>query len=1192
MHLKKMEMYGFKSFADRTEIVFDPGVTGIVGPNGCGKSNVVDSIKWCLGSMSPKALRGSEMMDVIFGGSERRPALGMAEVSLTFGNDRGVLPVEYDEVTITRRLFRSGESEYLLNKQPCRLRDIRELFMDTGVGTDSYSIIEQGKIGALLQSSPKDRRLVFEEAAGISKFKSRKKEAESKLERVSQDLLRIGDVLKELQSRVRSLKIQAGRAEKYRALSDEIRVRKRDLALHCFGALVTQRAELTTRAVELQAAHAVAAGELTSLRAQLGEFRTREQETDRQLQGRRSELASRESQIAQAEERLHNDAHHVEEMGRLRAKRHEELETARRRADEARGRDEEARRQLGAVTEEMAVLDRQMAELQQEHGVLEAACRTLAGQVEALKAEALDLVHRQARTQNDLNAVVGEQRTLAARRERVAARRAQIGQELAGLVDQRTRRADERETLELEIADLKRQNQETDAEAREVTRKLNALRERVGALRDRETALASRHQLLTDLENHYEGLQAGVVRVLEGIRAGEPALHGVRGVLADLIRVEREHIPIVDAVLEGREDVLVAETLTSARSAVAFARAAANARVSALAADQARVPDWFGAGVEEIPGVVGRANQFVDTDDADRPLVEWLFGDTLVVESLDIALTLLHDYHVTFPMVTRTGERVDPKGIVTGGPSGEAMTLLSRKAEMRDLERDVMNVRTELHAAEEERNSVADWIQNAEKRAQQLRTMVYEKSLLSAEKKTEIDALDRKRSLLVQEEDVAGTEELDMENQAGDLQQREQILQGTLAGTVARIAEVEVAQKDAEARRAEEDARRAAVWGRITEHRIQQAQSREQRKHLEETMRGLEREVRELEERILATEEIIADADEKVAGIERGAAARREQLAVLHRERSEYAGQAESLAAELDDLRAQGLAAFQQEQDVARRVREQEEQMSSARVEESTVQVRIETVVQRTQDELGCNLETEYPQYQDDAARDWDAFMGEIKEMQDSLAKLGNVNLSALDELKESEDRANYLAAQEKDLVDSKGQLEELIKKINKDSRDLFVETVQRVRENFGMLFRKLFGGGRADIILEDNVDILEAGVEIMARPPGKELTSISLLSGGEKALTALALIMGIFMLKPSPFCVLDEVDAPLDEQNVHRFLSLIKEFAQTTQFLLITHNKVSMAATDVIYGVTMEEKGVSKKISVKLIEEQIPALV
>ena len=1192
MHLKKLEMQGFKSFADRTEILFDPGLTGIVGPNGCGKSNVVDAIKWCLGTMSAKSLRGTEMLDVVFSGTEKRVALGMAEVSITFTNEDGLLPVDYQEVTIARRLYRSGESEYLLNKTPCRLRDIRELFMDTGVGVDSYSIIEQGKIDQLLQAGPKDRRTVFEEAAGISKFKARKKESESKLERVQQDLLRIGDVLKELQSRVRSLKIQSSRAEKYRVLQEELRAKKRMLTLHCFGEMVAQRKELAARLVELGEAHAQVSREAGELRALVAGLRGREQEMDRRLQSGRAEQVGKEGLIAQTAERITADAKHAEEMGRMRARRQEELEGARRRRAEAEARVEEARAGLARTVEEIAVVERAMAELAAELAGLEGSCRDFAERIEADKSEALDLVHRQAREQNALKGVESERRTLAARREKLTTRAAQLEQELAGLAALRMERVGERERLEQEIAETKQRCAAGEVGLQEVEERLNVLRDRIGGLKSRETSLESRHGLLLDLERHNEGIQKGVVAVLEGLAAGEPSLTGVRGVLADALRVERANVPIVEAVLAGQDQMLLADTPVCARRAVEWAKEKAAARVSALALDQVRIPEWLSHGVEEIPGVVGRASQFVEAEPEYAELIELLFGDTLVVESLDVALQLLGDFQVTFPMVTRSGERVDPRGIISGGPAGDSMSVLSRKAELRDLERGICDVRIELHEAEEEKRAVFERIQAMEKEAESLRLLVYEKTVVSMERKTEIEALDRKRGLLSSEREVVETESLDLARQGEDLDGRERESQVALAAATARATELEASLGLLEAGRAEEEGRRGGVAGRITDMRIGLASTREQRKHFEESSRRLEREIAELETLILSTEEIVADAAEKIERIERDNEARRAQLEALRAERETLAATGEALAGSLGGLREEVEVACRREHETGERQRAVEDETGEARVEEGSLSAKIEMIVGNTREQLGFDPEVEVLGWVEDPAVDWDALTAEMEEMQARLQSIGNVNLAAIDELKEAEERAEHLAAQEKDLTDAKADLEELIQKIKKDSRDMFVETIEKVKVNFVQLFRKLFGGGRADIILEEGVDILDAGIEIMARPPGKELTSIRLLSGGEKALTALALIMGIFMLKPSPFCVLDEVDAPLDEQNVHRFLALISEFAKETQFLLITHSKVSMAATDVIYGITMEEKGVSKKVSMKLVEEEVPALV
>ncbi|MBI3269987.1 MAG: AAA family ATPase, partial [Planctomycetes bacterium] len=586
MLLRKLEMQGFKSFADKTEFVFDPGVTGIVGPNGCGKSNVVDAIKWALGEMSAKSLRGEELADVIFNGAEGRAALGFAEVSLTFSNEDGRLPIEYSEVTVTRRLFRSGESEYLLNRQPCRLRDIRELFMDTGIGSDGYSIIEQGKIDLLLLSSPKERRSIFEEAAGISKYKAKRRETQTKLERVTQDLLRAGDVVKELTSQIRSLKIQSGRAERYQKASQEYREKKTQLSLHCYRDQVGQGKDRVERLASLRTRRAALAAEAAAVEAGIVEAEERAQALEEEWNRAQEALHEAEGQARETRERVAGDRRILAELTESGERRKQDAALLRERAVEARRKHAEGEERLREVLRE---LERSSRELEERTSTWQEVCRgvqELAERLNVKKGESLEAVRKRSSYQNQVLSIESEHRRLESSKGQVERREREIATEVGRLDQEESELTTARQALEADQSAALAAHRQNDEALRGLKHRVEALQKEVSRLRELEGRKGSRQELLHDLEGQREGLGAGVKAVLEAVRASDGSVTGILGIVADVLEVDSERVPVVEAILNGRSQCLLAKTREDAVRVLEFVRARKLGRVQVLPLEQ------------------------------------------------------------------------------------------------------------------------------------------------------------------------------------------------------------------------------------------------------------------------------------------------------------------------------------------------------------------------------------------------------------------------------------------------------------------------------------------------------------------------------------------------------------------------------------------------------------------------------
>ena len=1188
MILEKIVISGFKSFADRTDFVFEPGLTVLVGPNGCGKSNVVDAVKWVLGEQSAKSLRGAEMADVIFNGSESRKPLGCAEVSLHIANAKRMLPVDYDEVCISRRLYRSGESEYLLNKQLCRLRDIKELFMDTGIGMDAYSVIEQGKIDLVLQANKKDRRLVFEEAAGISKYKAKKRAALLKLERVAQNLLRLGDILEEVQKRMRVVKRQATVARKYEEHRDNLREMRVAFALHRYHVLSQERrriAQVLEAAADREAEWTVA---LDQIAAQASELEAQALELDRQITAQNNAEFQIQSQLSSAEQAIVHGRNRIKELGGLKARNQADMANVAQRLTEMKA-------ELSSAIEVVAALEQQLRQHEEELAAKTAELERISVEVSSLvreleerKAAHLELMRERSRRQNDLTALDTQQKTLEAQRTRLTAKIQTLREELAQLGQEKANLQAERQRLEEELAALEADLAQAWEQRDQLRQELDVVCDKIAVTRDEVSAKKSRRDLLLDLEGKLEGLDVGVKQILEELHSEDTTLSGIRGVVADHVQVDMQYAPSIEAALGDRAQCLITETMTSARQAIRFLTTSQGGRSSFLPLDSIR------NGHPEVPippalaaRTAGRALDLVQFDDAVEPAFDHLLKDVVVMNDLDAAVELSSECPTYATLVTLDGQIVKPGGHLTGGGSKAAPGLISRKSELNQLGQELQELQARLSALEAERSMLNEQISELERRGEELKGSLSSKSLELAERRNQFESLE------AQEKRLRDEVELD----TSDLEELRAQLE-VVGTTRARLGEeieildeqernLQAGIREAEAGLRQKEQARARLQDEAGELRVALATGREKEKGLSDTISRLGNSISEGKLALLRASDEIEECDQKAAEcraeIERKEAEIRglnEQKHQLQRALAELKGQREELRARLEQSKEESRALESQISDLR-------EEIQNFRIKENEANTNLHNLEERTADEHSISLvdryTTGYEEEEEDI--DWTALQESISDVKGKMERLGNVNLEAIDELRELETRGTFLTTQQQDLLKAQTALEDVIKKINDRSRQLFEKVFNDVREHFQAVFRKLFGGGKADVVLEEGVDILEAGVDIIARPPGKEPTSIAMLSGGEKVLTAVALLFAIFKSKPSPFCILDEVDAALDESNTDRFIALLKDFLRSTQFIVVTHSRRTMVLADAMYGVTMEESGVSKKVSVKFNE-------
>jgi len=1179
--LKQVVLHGFKSFADRTKFEFGPGLTGVVGPNGCGKSNILDAARWVLGEQSARSLRGLKMADVIFAGSRTRKPANFAEVELLFDNRSGVLPCDDQEVTVGRVLYRSGESEYRLQGNSCRLKDVREILLDTGVGVDAYSMIEQGRVDSFLQASALERREIFEEAAGISRYKVRRTEAQRKLERTQNNLLRLNDVVEELERRLRSVKLAAGKARRYQQHDARLRELRSAFSLAKYHELEQARRAAQAQSDALSDVLQAKRVDLAGRETDAAEYEHALQALDEQIQTGEGDLLSLQTELSALGERITQQERRLTELDETRARQlaHAAESAQRVAALETRLAQEDAAR--GELAEAEARQAEQIQALQAERTAAEQRCEDARQALEAEKAAAFEAVHRSTLLHN-------ERHNLEQRRSRLAAQADGLNERQDRLQARQAQLAERQRDLQQDAATLDRESSELSAELRGVETRLTELEDERARLdrsladtKEARSAVASRLGLLEDLDRRQEGVSAGT-RWVWVWREQTERSGSVIGLVADVLHIDDPRVGHLQAVLSRFENHVVVRD-TYAFFAELGRRGEPPGPIEILALDRLSQRPLT-ASYEDAPGFVARAADWVRCADEFRPLAEHLLGHIIIVDVMERALALADGAPEGYVFVTLDGHAVATGGRITIGAAKGVSGLISRKAEIRQLRAELDAVETRLERTTRQRSAV----EQAASDARLQRDAVLEKIAAAqkryAETRTELVRLNDEAERLQREHVAIEGESADVRRGLDEIDRQCRQLQAEhrSADTAQQTHHTQVGTL--EGRLAEWEAAVARLAQELTDALVEVGRTAERRAACEETLT-------ELRGRLDALAEEKAQAEREAEQ-----AARRIQTAQA--ELRDARARQETLAAKCEQSQAEVLRLREARQGVrrrletsgatARRLQGEIDQVEAAlheyEIELRELDVRKEALVARVRDELALELAELYPSYEH-GDQDWEAIKAEIEELREKIARLGNVNLDAIAELEELTPRCDNLIAQREDLLSSIRRLETLIAELDAESRTRFAACFEQVRVYFQEVFRKLFGGGKADIILEDPERLLECGIEIIARPPGKEPQSISLLSGGEKALTAVAVLLAVFRTKPSPFAILDEVDAALDESNIDRFNNVLNEFLTESQFVVITHSKRTMQRADALYGVTMEEPGVSKRVGVRFEE-------
>jgi chromosome segregation protein len=1180
MYFKSLEILGFKSFAEKTKLNFEPGVTAIVGPNGCGKSNVADSIRWVLGEQSAKSLRAGSMQDVIFNGTDNKEPINFAEVSLIFSNEKRTLPIDYDEVTITRRIFRSGDTEYLLNRTPVRLKDINELLMGTGIGTESYSIIEQGKMDLILSSKPEDRRYVFEEASGITKYKSKKKEAMRKLEQTEQNLLRINDIIQEVKRQISSIERQARKAERYKVDFDKLKELEVKLSSSEYKTLRTQEATFAVEAQDAKNREKDLSAEVAATSSGISHYRRSLDEANLKI----SELKRKYGELSNAfdmnEHKVSVDKERIEEARVLQDGLKKEIESAAEKIKSAKEimlkLKSEHDRAAGVRVEKQASIDAKKL-----------ASDNLAKEIEDTenktkisKVQMVDHLARETRIKNDLIKMGADIQNRRARQRRLETEKASVSDELAGVEKVLEEVVREFTRIESSVSALSEDLESKKRSHASVLAEIKSYEERIVKEENARAAIRSKIEMLEESIRTHEGFGRGVKNILSKHKDGQNLLSGVVGVLADIIKVDRGFEEAVSEFLGDDAQLVVTQSDDDIPRIVEYLRQNNLGRAKFISLET------LGRFVQGQPQAAGAPlKDHISADGNHSQAIKNFFSSAYVVDSIDESIRRF-DGSSQAVYVTKSGS-VFCRGKVSGGsPSDKDSSLLvGRRDRLEDMKSELANIEKSITSMTDARADRSEALTILGSAISSTEDNIHSEELLLAGAGNRKESQESLAAKLREEAELLASELEEATQLIGELTKKGETLNAELnvienekAATQAFIEESQVAVMSKKSEISNMALEMASLAAQL-------AAMQNEEENLSKNLKGQEGVVFELEEALYSREASLKESAERVKAFGEEIAALSSQNEAISKDLLVFESESARLdkaKSDISDKLGIGELQLKEKENSLELLRNQIRDLD---VKTTELSYKKANMKERIFNAYKVDLETTHVETEEGC--DWDALRSSVAELKERVDKMGPVNLVAIEEHKELEERNSFLIHQQEDLLNAKDSLHKAIQKINKTTKELFVETFQKIQVEFKNFFRMLFGGGQAELVLIDEQDILESGIEIIVRPPGKKLQNIMLLSGGEKALTAIALLFAVFKVKPSPFCVLDEIDAPLDESNVTRFSNVLKDFLKISQFIIITHNKRTIELADVMYGITMQERGVSKIVSVKFSNER-----
>jgi chromosome segregation protein len=1179
--LKRLDVVGFKSFADRISVEFVPGVTAVVGPNGSGKSNITDAIRWVLGEQSAKSLRGSKMEDIIFAGSDTRKPLNFAEVSLTLENEDQFLPIDYNEVCITRRVYRSGESEFYINQQPCRLKDIIDLFMDSGLGKESFSIIGQGRVEEILNSKAEDRRSIFEEAAGVLKYKTRKKKAELKLKETEENLHRVNDILYELESQVEPLQIQASIAKDYLAKKEELEQIEVALTVH-----------------EIEELH----HQWETLSKQLELHQEQEMELSSSLNAKEALLEQLRDQITALDESI-SDLQNVllitsEELEKIEGRK----EVLKERKKNAAQNKIQLQKNIEEATEKINELEQQKAQLEKEYNeykktteqlkeelkekqlLLKSFSENLEELMESLKGDYIEWLNKQATAKNEIQ-------YLTQQLEQIERKQKQLLGENEKFLEQRKDMEDNKVRLESALTEVNEQLNTTLRTYREtqiaIERMKNQLQKKESALYEAYQLLqkaTSRKEMLEEMEAEYSGFFQGVKAVL---KARDQQLQGIHGAIAELVQVPKNYEVAIETALGGAMQHIVVETEHHARMAIQYLKQHQSGRATFLPLEVIKgksIPSSYKEAIQSHPSFIGVAADVIHFEPQYQDVIDHLLGNVIIASDLKGANDIAKQMQYRYRIVTLDGDIVNPGGSMSGGAIKQKTTsLLSRKGELEQLIQKIPEMDRQISNVEKQVKTLKTQIVDEEKRLEELRREGEQLRLQEQALKAEYREVELAEANVNERLSLYDREQMNYVNEQTSIQQRMDELKQVICQTEDELARINHELSQLNERKQTEQTSKETLTNEISDLKATLAAKNENYMNCKMSLERVENELKEMQQKRQHYEEDLMLLEQEMTDSHSGEQQLEEAALKKMHDKKE--------TSRLISLRRKERLSMQQQlEDVELEVKELKRQYKGISETMKDEEVKLNRLDVELDNRL-AHLREEYMLSFEAAKQDYPLTVSveearkKVKLIKMSIEELGTVNLGAIDEYERVSERYQFLMEQKNDLEHAKQTLFQVIQEMDTEMKKRFEQTFTAIRDQFEDVFRALFGGGRAELKLTDPSDLLHTGVEIVAQPPGKKLQNLALLSGGERALTAIALLFSILKVRPVPFCVLDEVEAALDEANVYRFSKFLKQFSKETQFIVITHRKGTMEEADVLYGVTMQESGVSKMVSVRLEE-------
>jgi len=1183
MYLKRLEVIGFKSFADRIGIDFVPGVTAVVGPNGSGKSNVTDAIRWVLGEQSAKSLRGAKMEDVIFAGSASRKPLNFAEVTLVLNNEDEQVATDYTEISVTRRVYRSGDSDYLLNNQQCRLKDITDLFMDSGLGKEAFSIISQGRVDEILNSKPDDRRTIFEEAAGVLKYKLRKKKAENKLEETDENLNRVLDILHELDSRLEPLQMQASAAKDYVQMTDELRESDIALMVHDLTNYSNELENIQTQYIQLESEEQKQAKNISEVETLANNIREKLRVIDQTLDSSQEQLVEASTEVERWEGRkalMHEKRQNAEkQLQQLQ----QTLNQLKEEEEELAQSESEKKLQF---EQKQKIVQQLKSEIKQIDQSLNSSVVEIEEKIEQSKNKYIDLLNEEATIKNELKHIDQQLAQQEATAERMTDRSSEMVKRLQEVRLQKEELLGKYQVIERQLKDTVHEIELLQSKLKSTSVSFDEKQKMLYQAYQHQQQLKARKETLAELESDFSGFYQGVKDVLLARDRGE--LTGIEGAVAELVQVDSEYSKAIETALGGASQHIVTKNEQDAQKAIGWLKAKRAGRATFLPKTVMKSrrlsPDQI-ATAKNHPAFINLAFNLVNFDESNRTIVENLLGNVIVATSLEGASQIARLCGFRYRVVTLDGDIVNAGGSLTGGATKQQSSLFTRKAELETLTNKLSQMEASIVQAEkavsEEKEAVSKLREKIEELKQQSDTI--QKSEIEYRSKLHELELEERNlnatvSVATSEQSSVKTLKQSLTNQREEANQRLADLKDELQqvnASVEQLTEMKLHgenKKDELREQSAEKRSQLAVAGeQLSQVQVATADIALKRSKTKQQIESISQEIHWIQ-----NDDSEGPSDEEIGEKVREWKSKKEQLTgtILHNrnERSNYQQNLSQLEEQLKELQRIHKGFL--------------ESLRTMDIKKS----KVEFEINRLHSILDEQYELDYESAKEIAIsiEDVDTIRRKVKLLKQSIEELGPVNLTAIEEYDRVLERHTFLTEQRNDLLEAQDTLHEAIKEMDEEMSTRFDESFTMIRSQFQQVFRELFGGGQADLVLLDPENILETGIEIVAQPPGKKLQSLSLLSGGERALTAIALLFAILNTRPVPFVILDEVEAALDEANVDRYSAYLKKLSSETQFIVITHRKGTMEGADVLYGITMQESGVSKLVSVKLEKEAV----